>query len=461
MNSFTPDWEEWIDLNISLGNCKVIMFQKSLEAGYAYDLIKRKLNIDYEIAEPLPMELKNKIALRTAKKLQSDKLEIYELANFLTADECKTIIDLINESDLKDSSTISAAATNDYAINEYRTSKTCHFADKYPLINEIESRICKTIGINNRNAEYIQGQKYCTGQQFKLHTDYFDPAVLKENKSINGQRTWTFMIYLNDMEDTDSGGYTAFPYAYMATQPKAGTAVIWNNLDASGKENIYSSHCGMPILKGEKYILTQWFKDREINFQIKNDITENVFLPIFHPVGFEKIRLNLACIDNIKAWMKANEANFMPEINLTSEVEKNMRNNILDINTAPLELRTDILNQMQTLLTKWINYKSNLKHVATYGIREYTRGSSLENHYDKKNTHVISAIIHLEDKADSPWPLYIEDHHFKPHQVTMEYGDVIFYESTTCLHGRPTPFAGDSHRNMYIHFKPDRWNDYV
>jgi prolyl 4-hydroxylase len=116
---------------------------------------------------------------------------------------------------------------------------------------------------------------------------------------------------------------------------------------------------------------------------------------------------------------------------------------------------------MQMLLTKWIGYKSNLQHVATYGIRDYMRGSSLDNHYDKKNTHVISAIIHLEDKADTPWPLYIEDHRFKSHQITMEYGDVIFYESTTCLHGRPTPFEGDSHKNMYIHFKPERWNDYM
>lgn len=351
--------------------------------------------------------------------------------------------------------------TNDYAINEYRTSKTCHFSNKYPLINDIESRICKFIGINNRQAELIQGQKYCKGQQFKLHTDYFDPLVLQQNKTIIGQRTWTFMIYLNDMEDDDSGGYTAFPYAYVATKPKAGTAIIWNNLIGDKKENIYSSHCGMPILKGEKYILTQWFKDQEINFQVKNEICEHLFLPILHPIGFEKIRLNLDCIEKIRTWMKEHESDFTPEINLNSDVEKNMHNNILDINKAPLELRTDLLNEMQNLLTKWIGYKSTLQHVATYGIREYTRGSSLANHYDKKNTHVISAIIHLEDTTEKPWPLYIEDHNFKPYQITMEYGDVIFYESTTCLHGRPTPFEGDSHRNMYIHFKPEHWHDYI
>jgi prolyl 4-hydroxylase len=467
MNSFTTDWEEWMDFNISQGNCKLIMFQKSLDAGYSYDLIKRKLNIDYHVSVPLPLELKDKIALRNARKINSDKLEIYEITDFLTQEECREIIEIINNSDLKSSSTISSADTSNYKVNDYRTSKTCYFYNKYPLITEIESRTCKTIGINNRCAEQIQGQKYCVGDQFKIHTDYFDSDILKKNQTIKGQRTWTFMIYLNNMEDDESnkfdssGGYTSFPYAYIATKPKAGTAIIWNNLDANKKENIFSSHCGMPILKGEKYILTHWFKDEEINLQVKNQITEHEFFPIMHKTGFEKLKLNIDCIDKIKMWMKANENQFVTEINLKSEVETQMKSNVLDFNKAPQELQRDLLNTMKDLLTKWIGYKTNLQHVSTYGIREYTRGSSLGNHYDKKNTHVISAIIHLEDTSDKPWELYIEDHNFKPYQITMEYGDVIFYESTTCLHGRPTPFEGESHRNMYIHFKPERWDSYT
>ena len=99
MSSFEKNWEEWMDLNISLGNCKLIMFKKSLDAGYAYDLIKSKLNIDYNVSVPLPPELKDKISLRKAKKIHSDKLEIYELTDFLTQEECKEIIEIINNSD--------------------------------------------------------------------------------------------------------------------------------------------------------------------------------------------------------------------------------------------------------------------------------------------------------------------------------------------------------------------------
>ena len=46
METFTTDWEQWLDLNLPLGNCKQIMFQKSLEKGYSYNLLRRKIGIE-------------------------------------------------------------------------------------------------------------------------------------------------------------------------------------------------------------------------------------------------------------------------------------------------------------------------------------------------------------------------------------------------------------------------------
>jgi hypothetical protein len=148
---------------------------------------------------------------------------------------------------------------------------------------------------------------------------------------------------------------------------------------------------------------------------------------------------------------------FVTENTNKEGVEANMISRILDIQKAPKELLSEFQKEFQTILTKWIDYKAELSLVATYGIREYLRGSSLGNHYDKINTHVVSAIINLDDTSDKPWELYIEDHSFRPHAITMKYGDIVLYESTTCLHGRPIAFEGDSHRNMYIHFIPERW----
>jgi prolyl 4-hydroxylase len=457
MEVFKKDWEEWMDHNIFLGNCKNIMFQKSLDAGYSYDLIKQKLNIDYIISPVLSENFTKKCALKNAIKINNENLEIYKIENFLNNEECNKLIKIINSSNLKDSETININKNN--AIDDFRTSKTCHF-EYTDFINNIDIRICKTIGINNRFAEKMQAQKYKIGQEFKLHSDYFDNALLN-NGSVQSQRTWTFMVYLNDMPDESSGGHTSFPYAYLSFQPKMGTAIIWNNLN-KGSPNLFSQHQGMPILKGEKYIITKWFREKETQFSIPNQVCDNNCLPIFHNIGFEKKKIKLECVDKIKEWMNNNTNKFVKEIlNPNSIVDKNINSNILHFNTAPSELQELLKNQMNLLLNEWIDYKTNLNYVCTYGIREYLKGSILKNHYDKKETHVISAIIHLDDKSKTPWPLYIEDHNFRSHEILMEYGDIVFYESTTCLHGRPSTFDGDYYRNMYIHFKPKQWEEYI
>jgi prolyl 4-hydroxylase len=429
METFAPKWEEWIDLNLRLGNCKQIMFQKSLDAGYSHALLKRKIGIDYQA--PVQMRALARVALRTAQRLNAKNLEIFRIDGFLTPDECADVIATINASELTESSTYNVTKPMERIVNVERTSKTCYFGGTNPFIAEVETRICKTIGISNRCAEQIQGQKYEVGQEFRFHTDYFDPELLKKDASINGQRTWTFMIYLNDVEE---GGHTSFPCAFCSCAPKTGTAIVWNNLYSPatspnagdwGKENPFSSHCGMPIVRGEKYILTKWFKETEINPSVPNEICDHHFFPVFHPVGFEKVRMRLACVDAIKEWMS----------------REGMVSNHLNIEAAPADLLHGLRDTFREILTKWIEYKAPLVHTANH----------LGNHCDKKNTHVVSAIIHLDDASDT---LCIEDHHFRPHNVTMEYGDIVLYESTTCL---LEPFKSLAHCNMCVHFKPERW----
>ena len=446
MNTFEKHWEDWIDLNLGLNNCKKIMFQKSIEAGYTYDLIKKKLGIDY-IVNPQNSTDSDKISLRTAEKINARNLEIYRIPNFLNSEECDNFINIINNSDLKKSTVYEANAPTE---SLHRTSKTCYFKDTDIFTIDVESRICKTLGINNRFSEKIQGQKYAIGDEFKNHTDTFDQELLP---TTNGQRTWTFMIFLNEVTE---GGYTSFPYAYTAVKPEKGMALIWNSLNTNKSMNVFSTHCGMPVLKGEKYILTKWFREKQQNMDIKNEICKNHFLSIFHPVGFEKLNLKLESVEAIKNWMKTNESKFIKEIFPEGKEENgNVFSNILTLDAAPKELITNLNSDFKEILTKWINHKSVLTHSATYGIREYLKGSALYNHYDTPTTHVISAIVHLD--SDKPWDLNIEDHHFRKHNITMEYGDIVIYESTTCLHGRPTKYDGESYRNMYLHFRPDRW----
>jgi predicted 2-oxoglutarate/Fe(II)-dependent dioxygenase YbiX len=64
-------------------------------------------------------------------------------------------------------------------------------------------------------------------------------------------------------------------------------------------------------------------------------------------------------------------------------------------------------------------------------------------HVDKVKTHVISCILHVDHSEDSePWPIFIEDFQGNTNEVVLESGDLMFYESSKCIHGRPRNFKG-------------------
>jgi prolyl 4-hydroxylase len=99
------------------------------------------------------------------------------------------------------------------------------------------------------------------GQEFKAHTDYFEPNTDEYVKFAGdrGNRTWTFMIYLNE---TKKGGGTNFVKLDKIFYPKKGAAVVWNNLCKDGIPNPNSMHAGMPVEKGEKVVITKWFREK-------------------------------------------------------------------------------------------------------------------------------------------------------------------------------------------------------
>ena len=72
-------------------------------------------------------------------------------------------------------------------------------------------------------------------------------------------------------------------------------------------------------------------------------------------------------------------------------------------------------------------------------------------------THVISAIMHIGHEyydENEPWPIEIEDHDATEHSYEMKEGQMLFYESASCLHGRKRIFKGKYYASIFIHYKP-------
>jgi prolyl 4-hydroxylase len=74
----------------------------------------------------------------------------------------------------------------------------------------------------------------------------------------------TVIAYLNNVEE---GGGTGFPELDITIPPKKGDAVVFHNTllnDAAAthpKINPRSLHGGMPVIKGEKWMVNLWFRE--------------------------------------------------------------------------------------------------------------------------------------------------------------------------------------------------------
>ena len=191
----------------------------------------------------------------TAVPHGGDKAELFIADDFLSSKECDEVVARIL-AQLRPS-TISTPPGGEYD-KAFRTSRTCDLADTDPVIAQLDTKIAHAIGFERSMAEPTQGQHYEIGQVFKTHTDFFKPYELEQySMGELGQRTWTFMIYLNDVE---AGGETEFPDLGMKVTPKKGRAVIWNNLLASGQGNDHTRHQSLPVTAGTKTIITKWFR---------------------------------------------------------------------------------------------------------------------------------------------------------------------------------------------------------
>jgi prolyl 4-hydroxylase len=189
------------------------------------------------------------------RRLPSPKLDLFTLPGFLSRELCEDLMRLIDIN--RRPSTIADANGDHY----FRTSETCDLSPDEPSVQELEKLLFDLNRIDPAHGEPIQGQRYEVGQEFKAHTDYFEPQGADYEKycSVAGQRTWTFMAYLNTVE---SGGATRFKVANKLFQPEQGRLVCWNNRRPDGSGNAATLHHAMKVRKGFKYVITKWYRER-------------------------------------------------------------------------------------------------------------------------------------------------------------------------------------------------------
>lgn len=117
------------------------------------------------------------------------------------------------------------------------------------------------------------------------------------------------------------------------------------------------------------------------------------------------------------------------------------------------DLTARVLHEVHPFVEAWSGVEVVPNNA--YGFRLYRNESALNMHLDESRTHVLSVILHIDSSDDAePWPIVIEDFEGNTHEVTLTSGDILFYESSKCFHGRPRPFRGTWYSSVFVHFYP-------
>lgn len=127
-------------------------------------------------------------------------------------------------------------------------------------MREMFERFCAIAGrpYDPSTMEDLQILRYQPGQEYFPHHDFFDRRTKagRESIEIAGQRVATLVVYLNDVEE---GGETIFPkIGNLCVAPHMGNATYFDYPN----QELDSLHGGNPVVKGVKWVATQWWNVR-------------------------------------------------------------------------------------------------------------------------------------------------------------------------------------------------------
>ena len=287
------------------------------------------------------------------------------------------------------------------------------------------------------------------GDFFGPHNDSGSPLV--------ASRQVTYVYYFNHLPKQFTGGELRLYHSvdqngsklqgtnFVTIEPTHNSIVFFPSWVHHEVLEVESKVVG---LAGARMSVTGWFHQAPARVVDLDTLTElqRARVPHFTSRGFEVMPTPPAVHDAIVAAFEARQADSTveaadPRVLPTGEPE-----------LTPIgELGDWVAEELREIHESWSGQR--LEHTATYGIRTYLKGQTLSRHCDRLNTHVVSSVVHIDHDGE-PWPLVIEDHEGESHEIVLEPGQMLIYESASCPHARPQPFQGSHYSSVFVHFRP-------
>lgn len=147
------------------------------------------------------------------------------------------------------------------AVEDSRNNSAAefNFAEIDIVLALIRARIAALTGLAARGMENTQILHYAQGQRFAPHYDFLDvrQPVSAQSVAEAGQRTATFLVYLNDDFDGAETSFLKLDWRYRGAK---GDAIVFWNVDAAGAPDAATLHAGLAPARGEKWLLSQWIR---------------------------------------------------------------------------------------------------------------------------------------------------------------------------------------------------------
>jgi prolyl 4-hydroxylase len=194
-------------------------------------------------------------------------------------------------------------------------------------------------------------------------------------------------------------------------------------------------------------------------------IATNLFQPSkmvnYTQLGYEKVPVPGKLLQSLKIfWKKRHQShrhhpptsNF--EIGTTYINHWHTHFHIMNVDDELYQskhLRTQIWDETKPILEKWTGVE--LSPSSMFGVSIFT-DKTVVPHRVESLPFVISAIIHVADDLDTPWPIELYGHDGKAHNVTLDVGEMLLYESASVITGRPYPLQGRHYAEIFISFEP-------
>ena len=207
----------------------------------------------------------NQAAWRSAPawRAVSTAPKIRVIEGFATAAECDWLI-ARGRSRLKRAQVYRRDASGHAEVgNRTNTESDFTVVNADLVLALLRERIAGSIGVESRFFEMTKLLNYQPGQFFGLHADFQAPdtPALAQEIATRGQRTITFLVYLNDDYE---GGETDFPKAGYRFKGRKGDALWFVNVLDSGAPDYATAHAGLPPATGVKWLLSQWVRSKPV-----------------------------------------------------------------------------------------------------------------------------------------------------------------------------------------------------